>query len=71
MRADVNGDHIVNILDLSAAAAHYLQAVPPSDSVSGLDLGLARLNQNADAIINILDLSTIAARYMHNVAECP
>ncbi|MHB8377654.1 MAG: golvesin C-terminal-like domain-containing protein [Dehalococcoidia bacterium] len=62
MRADVNGDHVVNILDLASAAAYYSQTVPPAPE---------RLSQNADNVINILDLAKMAAFYGQSVTSCP
>ena len=41
MRADVDGDHGVSILDLTLAAARFTQSIPPSP---------ARLNQDADTV---------------------
>ena len=46
MRADVGGDGNVSILDLSAVAMVYGQAVPPAP---------ARRNQDGDSVISILD----------------
>ncbi len=71
MRADVNGDGVVNILDLATIAAHYGQSFPPSNPPNGWDSGVPRLNQNADNAINILDLATVAGLYGGNVAACP
>ncbi len=62
MRADVNGDSVVNILDLSAVAQHYDQLIPPAP---------ARLDQNADGVINILDLATAAGVYQQSISACP
>jgi Dockerin type I domain len=62
MRADVNGDKSVNILDLSTMAAKFGQSVPPAP---------ARLDQNADTTINILDLSIAASVYGQSVTACP
>ncbi len=62
MRADVNGDGMVNILDLSIVAGVYAQTVPPAP---------ARYDQNFDGVINILDLSKTASVYQKPVTQCP
>lgn len=65
-QADVNVDGRVNILDLSAAAAHYRESgfrSNPNDSGSEFD-------QNGDDLINILDLASIALRYNQLVPTC-
>lgn len=62
MRADVDMDGVVTILDLSRVAQKYLQAVTPS---------IARLNQDGDGTITILDLSRIATQYLKRVTGCP
>jgi hypothetical protein len=62
MRADVNMDHVVNLLDLSIVASQYGGSIPPTNE---------RLNQNADARINLLDLSIVAAVFKGNVSACP
>ncbi|MHB8684766.1 MAG: hypothetical protein ACYC9X_10645, partial [Dehalococcoidia bacterium] len=65
MRADVNGDGAVNILDLAGAASRYGEAVPPAPT---------RYDQGPppfDNVINILDLSKMAGVYGQSVAACP
>jgi hypothetical protein len=62
MRADVNSDRMVNILDLSFVANDYEQLAPTVPE---------RLDQNADGRINILDLSTIAGVYGQSIEACP
>ncbi|MDE3096665.1 MAG: hypothetical protein KGK07_11795 [Chloroflexota bacterium] len=62
MRADVNGNGIVNILDLATVASAYGQAVPPAP---------ARYDQNFDGRINILDLAKVASVYGKTVSQCP
>lgn len=62
MRADVDGDHSVTILDLSLIAQSYGQPVPPAP---------ARRSQDADASITILDLSKVATVFMQSVSVCP
>ncbi len=60
MRGDVNGDGIVNLLDLAATALVFGQPVSNS-----------RLNQNADNVINLLDLAKEALYFGQNVSACP
>ena len=65
MRADVDGDGQITILDLSLVAAHFLQAVPPAPQ---------RLDQGPppfDDQINVLDLSKMAAQFGKSVTACP
>lgn len=65
MRADVNGNGMVNILDLSVVAGVYGQTVPPAP---------ARYDQGPppfDGIINILDLAKMASVYQKPVTQCP
>ena len=62
MRADVDGDHVVSILDFVKVAAFYGQTIPPA---------LARYNQDGDAVISILDFVKMAASYGKNVSACP
>lgn len=65
MRADVDNNGIVNILDLSAVANHYHQSVPPAPQRD--DQGPPPF----DNMINILDLSKMAAQYNKMVSACP
>ena len=62
MRADVNGDGKVDILDLTMLASQFLRNVPPAP---------ARLDQDGDAQITILDLTIAASTFLHPVSECP
>lgn len=63
MRADVNGDAKVTILDLSLVAGAYNEDVPPAS---------ARLDQNGDGKITILDLSLQGGVYNEGIATaCP
>jgi hypothetical protein len=65
MRADVDGDGGVHLLDLARAASVYGEAVPPAPS---------RYNQGPapfDSAINLLDLSKMAAKYNESVGQCP
>lgn len=65
MRADVDGDASVSILDLSAVAGQFTQTVPPASPRN--DQGpLPR-----DNVITILDLSMMAGEFTKNVAGCP
>ncbi len=62
MRADVDGDGVVTILDLSRVAKWYGQAVPPAPK---------RLTQGTDLQISILDLAKMASYYFQPVSVCP
>ena len=62
MRADVDGDGAVSILDLSRVAQKFGQAVPPASE---------RLRQDADYVISILDLSKMAQKFTQPVTTCP
>ena len=53
---DVNGDGIVNILDISIIAANWLETVPPANP---------RADVNLDGIVNILDISLVAANWLN------
>ena len=58
MRADVNHDRVVNLLDLSAVSGAMGKTTP------------GRYDQNADGRINLLDMSLIAARAGQSVSLC-
>lgn len=67
MRADVDEDGSVTILDLSQVATRYLQTIPPAP---------ARFDQfppgpQRDNVLTILDLSAMAANYLKLVTQCP
>ena len=62
MRADVDGDGVVSILDLSRDAQKFGQSVPPAGD---------RLRQDADFVISILDLSKQASVFGQPVSGCP
>ena len=62
MRADVDGDNAVTILDLAIAAGQFLNNVPPAPE---------RLKQDADNAITILDLTKMANLFLQNVSACP
>ncbi|MHB8377802.1 MAG: hypothetical protein ACYDEB_12735 [Dehalococcoidia bacterium] len=64
MRADVNMDHLVNILDFSVAALTYGKA-------SGDPGYNPRVDQNNDGLVNILDFSIMAFSYGKDVLQCP
>jgi hypothetical protein len=61
MRADIDSDHTVTILDLSAAAENYGQSIPPAPE---------RSNQDGDMVISILDLSEMAGVFLQPVSVC-
>ena len=61
MRADVDGDGVVSILDLSRLASDFTKSIPPAPE---------RHAQDADAQISILDLSRAASVYVQRVAAC-
>ena len=56
---DVNGDGVVNILDVSVIAAYWLQTVPPAPSNADV---------NCDGVINILDVSVCAAHWLQTTS---
>lgn len=62
MRADVDHDGSVTILDLTIIASQFLLLVPP---------GSERLDQNADNSIDLLDLAMVGGRFLQEVTECP
>ena len=61
MRADIDGDGVVSILDISSVATNFSQAVPPAP---------ARQNQDGDTAISILDLAKQAAHFTGHVSDC-
>jgi hypothetical protein len=62
MRADVDMDGTVTILDLAKTAQYFGQAVPPAP---------ARLNQDGDSVITVLDLAKMASHFGEPVSKCP
>lgn len=62
MRADINGDGMVDGLDLNVLGHYFLQTVPPAP---------ARVDLNGDGMINALDLSLLGKSFLKNVSECP
>ena len=61
MRADVDGDGVISILDLAKVAQKFGQNVPPAPE---------RFSQDADGTISILDLVRIASYFGGRVADC-
>lgn len=64
MRADVNSDGVVNILDLGAVAGFYQMGVPTAPQ--RYDQGPPPM----DNVINILDLSKMGSVYRQSVTTC-
>jgi hypothetical protein len=62
MRADVDGDHAVSILDLTKVGQKFGQTVPPAPE---------RYSQDADNQISILDLTKMGQLFIQNVSACP
>lgn len=61
MRADVDGDGAVSILDITKVAGFFLQNVPPAPE---------RYDQDGDAKISVLDLSKMASYFIQPVSNC-
>ncbi len=62
MRADVDGDGAVSILDLAKVAQYFTQSVPPAPE---------RYKQDADNVLSILDLTRMAEVFGQHVSACP
>ncbi len=62
MRADVNYDGVVSLLDLAKVALQFASNVPP---------GNPRYDQNADSKINLIDLAKQAQSFGQNISSCP
>jgi hypothetical protein len=62
MRADVDGDGAVSILDLTDVAQYFTEQVPPAPE---------RYKQDADNSISVLDLTDMANYFLENVSACP
>jgi hypothetical protein len=62
MRADVDGDGAVSILDLTRVAKYFAQTVPPAP---------ARYDEDGDNKISILDLTKMAQVFTQHVSACP
>lgn len=61
MRADVDNDELVSILDLSAVGGKFGQSIPPAP---------ARFDQDGDALISVLDLSAMASQFGKPISLC-
>jgi hypothetical protein len=61
-RADINGDGVVNGLDLAVLAQWFLQTAPPAPAAADI---------NGDASVDALDLAVLATWFTHSVSECP
>jgi hypothetical protein len=70
MRADVDGDGQVSIIDLTKAAKYFAQTFTLDPTV-GVDTGVQRLNQDGDTKISILDLTKMAQVFTEHVTACP
>ena len=62
MRADVDSDGAVSILDLAKVAVYFTQTVPPAPE---------RYKQDKDSQISILDLTRMAQVFTQPVTACP
>ncbi len=62
MRADVDNDGAVSILDLAKVAVYFTQTVPPAPE---------RYKQDKDSQISILDLTRMAQVFTQHVTACP
>ena len=62
MRADVDGDGAVSILDLTKVGQRFAQAIPPAPQ---------RYAQTAGDHISILDLTKMAQVFAQSVTSCP
>ena len=60
MRADLNGDGVVNSLDQGRYASQFFLVPKP-----------ARPDQNGDGVLNSLDQGLMASKFNQNVAACP
>ena len=60
-RADVDHDNFVSILDLSAVAGAFGQAVPPAP---------ANFDQGNDGSISVLDLAAVAGQFGRSASSC-
>jgi hypothetical protein len=61
MRADVDGDGVMSVLDLAEVAKYYTVHIPPAPEL---------YNQDADNQISILDLGIMAVFYTQHVTAC-
>ena len=65
MRADVDGDGMVTIVDLSIVASDFLVSIPPAPARE------AQGPPPFDTLITIIDLSKMAGVFLEPVANCP
>jgi hypothetical protein len=70
MRADVDGDGQVSILDLTKAAKFFGQTFTLAPTI-GVDAGIQRMNQDGDNKISILDLTKMAQVFAQHATACP
>ena len=61
MRADLDGDHVVSILDLTIVANFFAQQIPPAPE---------RRNQDNGMSISILDLTLMAQVFTQSITLC-
>ena len=62
MRADVDGDGVVSILDFVRVAQYFAQTIPPAP---------ARYDQDGDNKISVLDFVKMAQVFIKHVTACP
>ena len=62
MRADVDGDGVVSILDLADVALFFTDSIPPAPE---------RYNQDAGLSLSILDLADMGIVFTETIAPCP
>jgi hypothetical protein len=65
MRADVDGDGSVSIIDISMVGVYFIQGVPPAP---------ARYDQGTpprDNAISIIDISNMGLYFLQPVTNCP
>ena len=65
MRADVDGDGAVSIVDLSIVAGQFLQSIPPAPD------RYAQGPPPFDGQVTIIDLSKMADQFLRSVSVCP
>ena len=61
-RADVDGDGVVSIFDLTLVSFHFGETVPPAPP---------QLDQDGDKAITILDLHLVESVFLQRVSDCP
>jgi hypothetical protein len=62
MRADLNGDGTVYIIDLTQLSSVFLHTIPPAP---------ARDDQNGDGKLNVIDLTAQSSRFLDGIGGCP